>query len=100
MRRLENQHSVLIVGYGETIFGEKFWLVKSSHGGELMLIARENGKAGGAFGIANHLRVVRKNSANGLVTVKTDKDMGVSGGVRGGGRGGGSVDAVIIQLLD
>lgn len=58
MRRLENQHSVLIVGYGETIFGEKFWLVKSSHGGELMLIARENGKVGGAFGIANHLRVV------------------------------------------
>ncbi|XP_066364278.1 ervatamin-C-like [Miscanthus floridulus] len=78
MRRLENQLSILIIGYGETIFGEKFWLVKSSHGGELMLIARENGKAGGAFGIANHLRVVHKNSANGLVTVKTDKDMGVS----------------------
>ncbi|CAN6353978.1 unnamed protein product [Urochloa humidicola] len=31
-------HAVVVIGYGETYLGQKVWLVKSSHGGELFLM--------------------------------------------------------------
>lgn len=45
-------HSVLLTAYGKTSKGKKFWVVKDSGTGKFILIARDVGSKGGAFGIA------------------------------------------------
>lgn len=62
-------HYVTVVGYGVSQFGELFWLAKNSKGirfGEegYIRIARENGKEGGAFGIARYMAYPIKRNAN------------------------------------
>ncbi|KAL5662849.1 hypothetical protein ACJX0J_029974, partial [Zea mays] len=68
-------HAVLVIGYGETDLGQKVWLVKSSHDGEMFLcVARDTGKIGGAFGITR--RIIQVEVAGRVdVTVKSDEEM-------------------------
>ncbi|RLN29637.1 hypothetical protein C2845_PM05G15730 [Panicum miliaceum] len=45
-------HSVLVVAYGATSKGRKFWIIKDSATEKLIYMARNVGSKGGAFGIA------------------------------------------------
>nr|CAB3494907.1 unnamed protein product [Digitaria exilis] len=78
MENLRIAHSLLVIGYGETQLGQKIWLVKNSHGGErFLLLARDNGKIGGAFGLTRRITRVQV-SERVDVTVKSDEEMRVT----------------------
>ncbi|KAM3402089.1 hypothetical protein ACQJBY_006190 [Aegilops geniculata] len=70
-------HSVLLVGYGETNLGELYRILLNSYGcrwGDkgLFWIARNTGQQGGALGILREPCVPLKWSDNGLVTSKCE----------------------------
>lgn len=65
-------HSVLLVGYGVTSKGKKFWIIKDSATGKIIRIARDVGSKGGAFGIARSACFPVKISANCDGSVQDD----------------------------
>ncbi|TVU49946.1 hypothetical protein EJB05_01293 [Eragrostis curvula] len=69
-------HSALLIGYGKTSKGQKFWTIKDSRGtkhcGGIIHIARDIGNRCGAFGIASNACFPVKTSPNSIGTVDDD----------------------------
>jgi hypothetical protein len=74
-------HYVAIVGYGE-LLGQLYWFIKNSYSkyfglGGFMMLARETGKPGGAFGITRSVSYPLKTSPNRYCRVLSERDMGL-----------------------